>query len=616
MDKSLKKIIPYAKAYKKNIVSNVIFNVLFALFSSLSFVALIPMMQVLFDETKTNIKKPVYTSFLEITSYGKELLYYYISELTEQKGPQFALLLVISIVIITFLLKNLFNYLAAYNLTYFKNGVLKDLRIKMFDKILSLPISYYSEKRKGDVMARMLGDIGELQNSFFLIFELIVREPLTIIFTIAIMLKISVKLTLFVFIFIPISGFIISKIGKSLKSKSTRAQKESGFFISLVEESLSGLKVIQSYNAQSKVKSTFFDSINRIFKLRVSIGNKNNLASPLSEFLGILTIGALLWYGGRMVLIEKLPNGQPVLLASEFLAYMGLAYNILTPAKAISKASYAVKNGLAAADRVFELIDQEDNFYKSKNPVDLNDLNNAIEVNNIDFSYNNKDLVLKNFNLKVEKGKTVALVGQSGSGKSTIANLLTRFYDINKGEILIDNTNIKEVKLDALRHLIGLVTQDSVLFNDSIKNNILLGKADATDAEVIDALKVANAWEFVNEKPEGIETNVGDAGNKLSRGQKQRLSIARAVLKNPPIMILDEATSALDTESEKLVQEALENMMKNRTSIVIAHRLSTIQNADNIVVMQRGEIVEQGTHQELLAKNGMYKRLVEMQSFD
>lgn len=616
MDKSLKKIIPYAKAYKKNIVSNIIFNVLFALFSSLSFVALIPMMQVLFDETKTNIKKPVYTSFLEITSYGKELLYYYISELTEQKGPQFALLLVISIVIITFLLKNLFNYLAAYNLTYFKNGVLKDLRIKMFDKILSLPISYYSEKRKGDVMARMLGDIGELQNSFFLIFELIVREPLTIIFTIAIMLKISVKLTLFVFIFIPISGFIISKIGKSLKSKSTRAQKESGFFISLVEESLSGLKVIQSYNAQSKVKSTFFDSINRIFKLRVSIGNKNNLASPLSEFLGILTIGALLWYGGRMVLIEKLPNGQPVLLASEFLAYMGLAYNILTPAKAISKASYAVKNGLAAADRVFELIDQEDNFYKSKNPVDLNDLNNAIEVNNIDFSYNNKDLVLKNFNLKVEKGKTVALVGQSGSGKSTIANLLTRFYDINKGEILIDNTNIKEVKLDALRHLIGLVTQDSVLFNDSIKNNILLGKADATDAEVIDALKVANAWEFVNDLPEGIETNVGDAGNKLSGGQKQRLSIARAVLKNPPIMILDEATSALDTESEKLVQEALENMMKNRTSIVIAHRLSTIQNADNIVVMQRGEIVEQGTHQELLAKNGMYKRLVEMQSFD
>lgn len=616
MDKSLKKIIPYAKAYKKNIVSNIIFNVLFALFSSLSFVALIPMMQVLFDETKTNIKKPVYTSFVEITSYGKELLYYYISELTEQKGPQFALLLVISIVIITFLLKNLFNYLAAYNLTYFKNGVLKDLRIKMFDKILSLPISYYSEKRKGDVMARMLGDIGELQNSFFLIFELIVREPLTIIFTIAIMLKISVKLTLFVFIFIPISGFIISKIGKSLKSKSTRAQKESGFFISLVEESLSGLKVIQSYNAQSKVKSTFFDSINRIFKLRVSIGNKNNLASPLSEFLGILTIGALLWYGGRMVLIEKLPNGQPVLLASEFLAYMGLAYNILTPAKAISKASYAVKNGLAAADRVFELIDQEDNFYKSKNPVDLNDLNNAIEVNNIDFSYNNKDLVLKNFNLKVEKGKTVALVGQSGSGKSTIANLLTRFYDINKGEILIDNTNIKEVKLDALRHLIGLVTQDSVLFNDSIKNNILLGKADATDAEVIDALKVANAWEFVNDLPEGIETNVGDAGNKLSGGQKQRLSIARAVLKNPPIMILDEATSALDTESEKLVQEALENMMKNRTSIVIAHRLSTIQNADNIVVMQRGEIVEQGTHQELLAKNGMYKRLVEMQSFD
>ncbi len=413
MEQSIKKIIPYAKAYKKNIISNIIFNILFALFSSLSFVALIPMMQVLFDETKKDVKKPVYTSILEITSYGKDLLYYYISEITKQNGAQFALLLVIAIVIITFLLKNLFNYLAAYNLTFFKNGVLKDLRIKMFDKILSLPISYYSEKRKGDVMARMLGDIGELQNSFFLIFELIVREPLTIIFTIAIMLKISLKLTLFVFIFIPISGFIISKIGKSLKSKSTRAQKESGYFISLVEESLSGLKVIQSYNAQSKIKSTFYDSINRIFKLRVAIGNKNNLASPLSEFLGILTIGALLWYGGKMVLIDKLPNGQPVLLASEFLAYMGLAYNILTPAKAISKASYAVKNGLAAADRVFELIDQEDHFYKATNPLKLETLNSGIKIKDIDFSYNDKDLVLKNFNLDVPKGHTVALVGQS-----------------------------------------------------------------------------------------------------------------------------------------------------------------------------------------------------------
>ncbi len=616
MEQSIKKIIPYAKAYKKNIISNIIFNILFALFSSLSFVALIPMMQVLFDETKKDVKKPVYTSILEITSYGKDLLYYYISEITKQNGAQFALLLVIAIVIVTFLLKNLFNYLAAYNLTFFKNGVLKDLRIKMFDKILSLPISYYSEKRKGDVMARMLGDIGELQNSFFLIFELIVREPLTIIFTIAIMLKISLKLTLFVFIFIPISGFIISKIGKSLKSKSTRAQKESGYFISLVEESLSGLKVIQSYNAQSKIKSTFYESINRIFKLRVAIGNKNNLASPLSEFLGILTIGALLWYGGKMVLIDKLPNGQPVLLASEFLAYMGLAYNILTPAKAISKASYAVKNGLAAADRVFELIDQEDHFYKATNPLKLETLNSGIKIKDIDFSYNDKDLVLKNFNLDVPKGHTVALVGQSGSGKSTIANLLTRFYDINKGEITLDNNNIKEIDLKSLRQLIGLVTQDSILFNDSIKNNILLGKSNATDEEVINALKIANAWEFVNDLPEGIETNVGDAGNKLSGGQKQRLSIARAVLKNPPIMILDEATSALDTESERLVQDALENMMKNRTSIVIAHRLSTIQNADQIVVMQKGEIVEQGTHLELLSKNGMYKKLVDMQSFE
>jgi subfamily B ATP-binding cassette protein MsbA len=479
----------------------------------------------------------------------------------------------------------------------------------MYDKIISLPISYYSEKRKGDVMARMLGDINEVQNSFFMILELIVKEPLTIVFAIIAMMRISLELTLFVFIFIPISGFIISKIGKSLKSKSQNAQKENGYLISIVEESLGGLKVVKSYNSERYFKTIFNNSIDRLLRLNNSIGKKNNLASPMSEFMGIITIAILLWYGGNLVLVDKSLNG------ALFIVYLGLAYNILTPAKAISKASYQVKNGLAAAERVFEILEVENTITNKENAVNKDCFNDKISIENINFSYAEEN-VLKNFSLEVPKGKTVALVGQSGSGKSTIANLLTRFYDVQEGTVKIDGIDIKEMTLESLRDLMGLVTQDSILFNDTIKNNIRLGKQDATDEEIIAALKVANAYEFVSALPNGIETNIGDAGGKLSGGQKQRLSIARAVLKNPPIMILDEATSALDTESEKFVQVALENMMQNRTSIVIAHRLSTIQKADKIVVMHKGEIVEQGTHDELLALNGTYSKLVMMQSFE
>ena len=369
MDQNLKKIIPYTKPYKTNIVWNIVFNILYALFSSLSFIALIPMMQVLFAETENVPVKPVYTNIFEITSYGKDLLYFYISELTETQGPKYALLLVISLVISTFLFKNLFGYLASYNLMVLKNGVLKDLHLNMYKKIISLPISFYSEKRKGDIMARILGDIGEVQNSFFAILELIVREPLTIVFTIFFMFKISVKLTLFMFVFIPISGFIISKIGKSLKSKSTEAQRESGYFISLVEETLGGLKVIKSYNSESIFTNKLKGSVTKILNLANNIGNKNILASPLSEFLGIVTIAILLWYGGQMVLVDKLPNGEPVLIGAVFLVYMGLAYNILTPAKAISKASYSVKNGLAAAERVFEVLEQKNTIETKENAI-------------------------------------------------------------------------------------------------------------------------------------------------------------------------------------------------------------------------------------------------------
>ncbi|MFN7044882.1 MAG: ABC transporter ATP-binding protein [Flavobacterium sp.] len=615
MDENFKKIIPYLKPYKSNVVLNIIFNILYALFSTLSFISLIPMLDVLFKDAEKVIEKPVYTGIWDITSYGKDFLYYYITNLTEEHGAQYALLLVVCIVISTFLLKNLFNYLALNYLTVVKNGVLKDLRKNMFDKIIQLPISYYSEKRKGDVMSRMLGDINEVKNSFFSILELIVKEPMTILFTIGAMIAISFKLTLFVFIFIPISGFVISKIGKSLKSKSIRAQQENGYLISIVEESLGGLKVVKSYNAEKSIISKFNDSINRLLKLSVSIERKNNLASPMSEFMGIVVIAILLWYGGNMVLVEKLANGEPILEGSKFLAYMGLAYNILTPAKAISKASYQVKSGLAAAERVFEVLEVENTIVNQPNAIIKDSFNEKISIENINFSYAEEN-VLKNFSLEIPKGKTVALVGQSGSGKSTIANLLTRFYDVQEGTVKIDGIDIKDMTLESLRDLMGLVTQDSILFNDTIKNNIRLGKENATDEEIIAALKVANAYEFVSALPNGIETNIGDAGGKLSGGQKQRLSIARAVLKNPPIMILDEATSALDTESEKFVQVALENMMQNRTSIVIAHRLSTIQKADKIVVMQKGEIVEQGTHDELLALNGTYSKLVMMQSFE
>lgn len=615
MDKNLIKILPYALRYKSHIVWNVIYNILYALFSTLSFIALIPMMQVLFDNAEKITQKPVFMNIWDIMNFGKDFLYYYITKLTDTNGPQYALMLVVALVITTFLFKNLFNYLASYHIMHLKNGVLRDLRTTMYNKIIELPISYYSQKRKGDVMARMLGDVNEVQNSFFSILELVVKEPLTIVFAIVTMFSISVKLTLFVFVFIPISGFIISRIGKNLKSKSVRAQNESGYLISIVEESLGGLKVVKSYNAESTFKTRFNDSVNRLLKLSNSIGNKNNLASPMSEFMGIVVIAILLWYGGQMVLIEKAANGKALLDGAAFLAYMGLAYNILTPAKAISKASYSVKNGLAAAERVFEVLEVENEITDKPNAVIKTAFEDKITIENINFRYENEN-VLKNFSLEVPKGKTVALVGQSGSGKSTIANLLTRFYDVQEGTIKVDGIDIKDMNMHSLRSLMGLVTQDSILFNDTIKNNILLGKENATDEEIIAALKVANAYEFVKDLPNGIETNIGDAGNKLSGGQKQRLSIARAVLKNPPIMILDEATSALDTESERLVQQALENMMQNRTSIVIAHRLSTIQKADKIVVMQKGEIVEHGTHDELLAKNGTYSKLVMMQSFE
>ncbi len=609
MDKNLLKLIPYTKPYKYHIIWNVTYNILYALFSTISMLTLFPVLEVLFGKSKVIDKAPTYSGIKNAKEFIYDLLYYKISELTRENSIQIALLFVVALVIITFLFKNLFNYLASYHIMHLKNGVLRDLRKSMYKKIIELPISYYSEKRKGDIMARMLGDINEVQNSFFSILELVVKEPLTIVFALGTMFIISPKLTFFVLVFMPISGYIISKVAKNLRAKSLETQKESGHLISVVDETLGGLKVIKSYNAENNFKNKFGNSINRLLNLTNSIGSKNNLATPLSELLGIITIATLLFYGGNLVLVEKTLEG------SEFIVYLTLAFNILTPAKAISKASYAVKNGLAAAERVFEILEVKNEITSKDNAIEKTSFDSAISIQNINFKYE-EETVLKNFSLEVKKGQTVALVGQSGSGKSTIANLLTRFYDVNEGTICIDGIDIKDMNIHSLRDLMGLVTQDSILFNDTIKANISLGKEDATDNEIIEALKIANAYEFVKDLPQGIHTNIGDSGNKLSGGQKQRLSIARAVLKNPPIMILDEATSALDTESEKFVQVALENMMQNRTSIVIAHRLSTIQKADTIVVMHKGRIVEQGTHDELIALNGTYNKLVTMQSFE
>ena len=604
---NIKRLYPYVLPYKKFAFLNIFFNILYALFSSLSFVALIPMLEVLFDAGARIYEKPVYKGISGANLYFKEYLNYQVTQHTGGDPVQ-ALFYIIGLVLFLFFLKNIFSYLAIVFISLLRNGVLRDLRNMMYKKIISLPISYFSEKRKGDVISRITTDINEFQASYLSILELIVKEPLTIIFTIIIMCGISLKLTIFVFLFIPIAGLAISRVGKTLKKHSGRVQSEQGFFLSLIEETLSGLRIIKSFNAQEVFIKRFTDSTQRFNSYANNLSYRQNLASPISEFLGILVIGILLWYGGTMVLIDKTLGG------SEFVAYMGLAYNILTPAKEISKAAYRLRQGDAAALRVLEVIHAQNPIFDKENAIEKTDFQTAISLKNISFKYDN-EYVLKDFSLEIPKGKTVALVGQSGSGKSTIANLIARFYDVNEGAITFDGIDIRDLKIHSLRDLIGIVSQDSILFNDSITNNLLIGKTSATEAEIKEAAKVANAYDFIEALPDKFQTNIGDMGGKLSGGQKQRLSIARAVLKNPPIMILDEATSALDTESEKLVQNALEKMMMNRTSLVIAHRLSTIQNADIIVVMEKGKIIEQGNHASLMAKNGTYRKLVEMQSF-
>tara|TARA_B110000977_G_scaffold141440_1_gene179481 strand:+ start:8039 stop:9859 length:1821 start_codon:yes stop_codon:yes gene_type:complete len=601
------KILKFGLPYKKFAFLNVFFNTLYALFSALSYVAMIPMMQILFGTTKQTFEPPVYNEVEGIKNYVEGFFNYKITQyMSEDSGK--ALMFVIATIITLFFLKNIFNYLAMFFITFLRNGVLKDLRNALYKKTTALPVSFFSEKKKGDLMARISSDVLELQHSFLSVLELIVRDPLTIIFSLIVMFTFSTKLTLFVLIFIPISGAIISQIGKSLKKKSGRVQEEQGEFLSILEETIGGIKIIKAFNSENIFIKKFSDSTQRFFKYSNDLLNRQNMASPVSEFLGILVISILLWYGGKMVLLDQTLNG------AIFLSYMGLAYNILTPAKGISRSLYNIKKGDAAAQRVLEILEAKDDMADDPDAVVIDKLNDKIVFKNIYFSYESK-IILKDFSLNLKKGQTIALVGASGSGKTTVANLLNRFYDINNGALTIDGIAINKIKKSSLYGLTGMVTQDSILFNDTVRNNISLGNPNASEKEIKEAAKIANAEEFILNLENGYETVIGESGNKLSGGQKQRLSIARAILKNPDVLILDEATSALDTASEKLVQNALEYLMKNRTSLVIAHRLSTIQKADLIVVMNKGEIVETGNHKSLMGVDSTYKKLVDLQTF-
>ncbi len=600
------RIFSYAWIFKKFFILNIFSNIFYAFFGTLSMISLFPMLKVLFNQTEQLTSPPLWNGVSDLMNYSEDYLNYFVT-LKKAEGNNDVLIFMVGLIVATFLLKNIFNYLSMFFITYLRNGVVKNIRNDIYRSIIRLSLSFYSEKKRGDIVARISSDVQELDHSFLSIFELIVKDPLMVLFTLISMFLISPKLSLFVVIFIPICGFVISLVGKSLRRKSLKVQKEQGQFISLVDETLSGMKILKIFNAEKDFLLKFKSSTERFYKFSNSVLNRKNLASPLSEFLGITAIAGVLWVGGLMVLKEN------SLDASAFIVYLGLAYNILTPAKSLSRATYKVKKATAAAERIFDVIDNNTIIPESKNPQELNSFENCINIKNMSFSYEN-DTVINRISLKIPKGSSVALVGQSGSGKSTIANLICRFYDTNEGEILFDDKNIKNIKKESLRNMIGLVTQDSILFNDSIKNNLLIAKENASDDEIIDSLKIANAWEFVKNLPETIDTNIGDSGNKLSGGQKQRLSIARAVLKNPPILVLDEATSALDSESEKLVQTALENLMKDKTSIVIAHRLSTIQKAEKIIVLDKGQIIESGRHTDLMENGGIYSNLVKMQS--
>ena len=607
--KELFKILTrFVPPYKKYLILNIFFNLLTAILTLFSFALIIPILQMLFK-----INEATYV-FMEWGSGSlKDVVvnnfYYYVQMIIENWGQSVALAsLAIALVVMT-AFKTGAAYLSSYFLIPIRSGVVRDIRNLIYDKIVNLPIGFFTSEKKGDVMARMSGDVAEVENSIMSSLDMLFKNPVMIIACMGMMIAVSWELTIFVLILLPVAGTIMGKVGKSLKRVSLEGQIQWGVLLSTIEETLGGLRIIKAFNAEHKVKKRFKEENQVFFDLTNKRNRRYDLAHPMSELLGTATIAIVLWFGGTLIL-----SGQSTINAASFIYYMVIFYSIINPAKDLSKASYAIQKGIASMERIDVILNADNPIKSPENPKMLKGKNGKISYKNVKFRYQT-DWVIDDVSLDIEYGKTVALVGQSGSGKSTMADLLPRFYDVNEGCITIDGVDIRELNVSDLRGLMGNVNQEAILFNDSFYNNITFGVENATMEQVIDAAKVANAYDFIMASEDGFNTNIGDRGCKLSGGQRQRISIARAILKNPPILILDEATSALDTESERLVQEALDRLMKNRTTIVIAHRLSTIKNADMICVMHDGKIVERGTHDELIALNHYYKRLVDMQTF-
>jgi subfamily B ATP-binding cassette protein MsbA len=603
--KKYSRLFKYLADYKTNIGLYFLFVVLAIVFSIASIGALPFFLKIIFDTDPTPIIKP------EHINTSKEFIDYigfYLKQMADQHGKMYTVVLICIMVTVSVFLKNLFTYLSYYILAPMRNGVMNRLRMELFNKVLVMPIGYFTERRKGDVMSRMTNDVYELENSVVGTVEGFIKDPLNILILLGALVFISPKLSLFLVIFLPLTGFIIGRISRSLKKQSNAAAIKQGESLSILEETLSGLRVIKAFTAERLVGKKFSDNNEALYHVKNKMQYRKDLASPLSEFMGVLVLCGILYFGGQLVL----GNNAGSLTGTGFIMYIGIFTQIISPAKSLSTSFYNMQKGSAAIVRIEEILQAPIVVEEPVDPKPITTFDHAIEFKNVGFAYEDV-VILKNINLKVEKGKTIALVGSSGAGKSTLADLVPRFHDVTSGELLIDGINIKEYSLEQVRRLMGIVTQEPILFNDSITNNIALGTENSTDEAIEQAAKIANAHNFILQKEEGYATNIGDRGSKLSGGERQRMTIARAVLKNPPILILDEATSSLDTESERLVQDAINNLMTNRTSIVIAHRLSTIRHADEIVVLQKGEIVERGTHDSLIEQNGFYKKLVDMQ---
>jgi len=602
------RLLRYVKSYKGYALLNILFNMLSVIFSLVSLTMVIPFLNVLFSQATEFHQEP--------WSLSPKALFanfnYYLSQYIAANGKMEALILICILVIVLFFLKNFFRYLAMYFIAPIRNGVVRDLRNGMYEKVLYLPLSYFSDERKGDLISRMTSDVQEIEWSIMQSLEVVFREPLTILLFLGTMITISPQLSIFVFVLLPIAGLLIGQIGKSLRRTSAKSQAKMGMLLSTIEETLSGMRIIKAFTSELFSMEKFGKINDEYRRLMTRLYRKRDLSSPLSEFLGAIVMVVVIYFGGKLVL-----DGSSRLEPAMFIAFIVIFSQLIPPAKSFTEAYSNVQRGLASVDRINKILDAEVTIRDKEHALQITDFNHTVEYRDVSFAYHKGGTgwVLHNVNLKIEKGKTIALVGQSGSGKTTLADLLPRFYDLEEGEILIDGENIKDYRLADLRGLMGIVTQESILFNDTVLNNIAFGMPNIKEEDVIAAAKIANAHDFIMQMPEGYQTNIGDRGGKMSGGQRQRISIARAVLKNPPILILDEATSALDTESERLVQDALTQLMKNRTTLVIAHRLSTIQHADEIIVMQKGEILERGKHAELLQSGGVYKKLYDLQTF-